>query len=505
MNPKTILPFLCMIFLFACKHTDEAGNAGFHFSGHGLTVDAPVELIFLNGTFHLFYTGTSDDGEHELAHAQTTDLIHWEYLPKNAVPSVNSTTNVGSIVVDWNNTCGLGTEGPLLVALNVQGELDEPVTGSDFQELNLWYSRDEGATWETYEGVPVVLNDLYEKATGIKVIWHDETQQWVMLVLAGYEIRFYTSGDLINWEFISSFGEDIYLKSGNWTHVDFFPMEVAGTNEMKWMLFISSDEGSPNEGSGIQYFVGDFDGYVYQSTHNKPKWLDHGSDAYAGIVLSDYGFSGKPPIFIAGIFNSIYQKFNIHPEKAAVLTFPRQLELKERFNDYYLCSFPVPTNSVYRAREQAIPESKLTGEQTLTGKHKLPLEIDLTFDVNDRLYLGLAEVFGIRLTNAAGQEILIGYHAQRRYFFITDPAIPEQFPGTWDGFNYAPYVLNEPTVDIKIIIDHSSLELFAVGGLISLTRKYAFSDEQVKVSLFAQNGNITLLKGQIVSLKNIPN
>ena len=37
-------------------------------------------------------------------------------------------------------------------------------------------------------------------------------------------------------------------------------------------------------------------------------------------------------------------------------------------------------------------------------------------------------------------------------FFVADPSIRKIYPDTWDGFNYAPYVTNEPNMDMTIII-----------------------------------------------------
>ena len=94
-----------------------------------------------------------------------------------------------------------------------------------------------------------------------------------------------------------------------------------------------------------------------------------------------------------------------------------------------------------------IKEAELTDGVKIEKKQRLPLRIDLTFDVNNRLYLGMAETFGVKIRNNEGKELMLGYQVERRYFFIADPTIQTEFPDTWDGFNYAPYVTNEPLMD----------------------------------------------------------
>jgi fructan beta-fructosidase len=58
-------------------------------------------------------------------------------------------------------------------------------------------------------------------------------------------------------------------------------------------------------------------------------------------------------------------------------------------------------------------------------------------------------------------------------------------------------------LDIRLIIDKSSVELFAKDGLIVMTDQFFPSEEYSIVSLFTENGEIELTGGQITKLSSI--
>jgi fructan beta-fructosidase len=109
----------------------------------------------------------------------------------------------------------------------------------------------------------------------------------------------------------------------------------------------------------------------------------------------------------------------------------------------------------------------------------------------------MAESFGVTIKTREGKELILGYQAERRYFYIADPSIQRDFPDSWDGFYYAPYVTNEPELDMTLIIDQNSAELFAMNGLISVSRKFSFDAESIQVSIFSETGSVNLLEGSI--------
>lgn len=485
-SPATILLLILAVFWGCSENKKQEVADCLHFSLKDSILQNPIALISAEDNYQLYYNYTVD-GDEKCGLAESKDLVNWSNKPMVFESKETASQNIKTIITDWNQTTDYSEETSALIAFGT--DADEPGT------LTVLYSNDNGSSWKQDTENKIILADFYEPIQDVKVFWNDEMQTWNLLTLSGYEVRFYSSTDLKNWEYLSRFGDDVALKSGQWTSIDFFPIELAETNETKWVLFISADSGSPNEGSGVQYFVGNFDGYVYQASHNKPKWIDHGSDLYQAVVLSDYRMVAKQPVLIGTLYNSIYEKFSIPNNSTTEFSLPRQLTLKEKFYDYYLFSEPV--EAIEKAATETISETELTDAKTIEKSLNLPARIDLTFDVNSRLYLGMAESFGVTITTKEGKELILGYQAERRYFYIADPSIQRDFPDSWDGFYYAPYVTNEPQLDMTLIIDENSAELFAMNGLISVSRKFDFESNSVQLQLFGEQGKVNLPKGSI--------
>ncbi|WP_303922263.1 glycoside hydrolase family 32 protein [Draconibacterium sediminis] len=484
--PASILLLILLVFWGCTGNKEQKAAVSLHFNPEDSILQNPVALIYAENSYHLFFNYTVN-GEEKLGQAETNDQVNWSTKAISFESEEAGIHNIKTIVADWNQTTAYSAETSALIAFGTETDNNG--------ELTISYSNDNGLTWKTDYENTIILADFYEPIQDLKVFWNDETQTWILVTLSGYEVRFYSSSDLKNWEYLSRFGDEVVLKSGQWTSIDFFPMEITETNETKWVLFISADSGSPNEGSGVQYFVGSFDGFVYQASHNKPKWIDHGSDLYQAVVLSDYRIVNKKPVLIGTLYNSIYEKFNIPSNSSAEFSLARQLTLKEKFYDYYLTSEPV--KAIEKPATETINETELSDGKSIEKNLDLPIRIDLTFDVNSRLYLGMAESFGVKITTNEGKELILGYQAERRYFYIADPSIQRDFPDSWDGFYYAPYVTNEPELDMTLIIDRNSAELFAMNGLISLSRKFSFDAKNVQVSLFSETGTVKLLEGTI--------
>lgn len=489
-SPISILLLIMVVFWGCTENKKQEAAGSLHFNPEDSILQNPIALIYTEDSYYLFFNYTVDGESEQCGLAESQDLVNWSNHPISFESEEVGIQNIKTVVVDWNLTTAYNEETPALIAFGTV--IDQPGA------LTLLYSLDNGSSWKQDTENTIILAEFYEPIQDIKVFWNDETQTWIMLTLSGYEVCSYSSEDLKNWEYLSRFGDDVALKSGQWTSVDFFPMEIAETNETKWVLFISADSGSPNEGSGVQYFVGNFDGYVYQASHNKPKWIDHGSDLYKAIVLSDYQFVNKKPALIGPLYNSIYEKFSIPYNSPTEFSLARQLTLKEKFYDYYLIAEPV--KAIEKPATETIGKTELTDGKSIEKNLDLPFRIDLTFDINSRLYLGMAESFGITINTKEGKELILGYHAERRYFYIADPSIQRDFPDSWDGFYYAPYVTNEPQLDMTLIIDKNSAELFAMNGLISVSRKFDFKSKSVQCQLFGENGTVNLLEGIITEL-----
>ena len=231
------LKIFAIFFLFKISLVAQVGEElyrpTFHYTPRINWMNDPNGLVYFKGKYHLFYqynpSGTEPNNI-SWGHAISTDLVHWEEKPV-AIPAQNGVMIYsGSVIVDWNNTSGFGINGdPPLVAI---------YTGkSNVEDQRIAYSNDEGLTWTNYSQNPVLeMNN--NQFRDPKVMWHQESQKWIMAVsLPAYQgIRFYSSANLKNWTLLSGFGSSGNV-SGAWECPDFFRLPVDNDpTKMKWVL-----------------------------------------------------------------------------------------------------------------------------------------------------------------------------------------------------------------------------------------------------------------------------
>jgi len=243
----------------------EKHRPQFHFSPESNWMNDPNGMVYYEGEYHLFYQYYPDStvwGPMHWGHAISRDLVHWEHLPIALYPDKHGLIFSGSAVVDWKNTTGFGngTNAPL-VAIFSYHDMEKERAGieDDFQTQGIAYSNDKGRTWIKYEGNPVIGNPGIRDFRDPKVIWHKETNKWIMAVAALDHLKFYGSPDLKEWKFLSDFGKNIGSHDGVWECPDLFKL-TADNGKEYWVLIENMNPGNPNGGSGTQYFIGQFDG-----------------------------------------------------------------------------------------------------------------------------------------------------------------------------------------------------------------------------------------------------
>lgn len=244
---------------------NEAFRPQVHFSPNEKWMNDPNGMFYLDGEYHLFFQHNPEAsvwGPMHWGHAVSKDLVHWEELPIALYPDEQGTIFSGSAVVDWSNSSGLGSkENPPIVALYTYHNAKMEKEGKiDYQTQALAYSLDKGRTWKKYSGNPVIENPGIKDFRDPKVMWHEASEKWVMVLAQKDHIGFYSSDNLIDWSLESTFGEDIGSHGGVWECPELLLMPVKGTNEYRYVLLVSISPGGPNGGSATQYFVGDFDG-----------------------------------------------------------------------------------------------------------------------------------------------------------------------------------------------------------------------------------------------------
>lgn len=272
---------------------NERHRPQFHFTPPSKWMNDPNGMVFYEGEYHLFYQHYPEGnvwGPMHWGHAVSKDLVHWEHLPIALYPDSLGMIFSGSAVVDLQNTSGLGTaDNPPMVAIYTYHKMEGEKAGrNDFQTQGIAFSLDKGRSWAKYADNPVMPNPGITDFRDPKVMWHEQSGKWIMALAVYDHIRFYSSPNLKDWQLESSFGEGIGAHGGVWECPDLFKMQVAGSQEEKWVLLVSINPGGPNGGSATQYFVGQFDGNKFVLDEQFRQRVVAESAIPQGVVLTDF-------------------------------------------------------------------------------------------------------------------------------------------------------------------------------------------------------------------------
>jgi len=211
----------------------------------------PSGVVYENGNYHVFYphnpTGDDPAGAVDWAHATSPDLVNWTEQPVAIAGSKDDQVLSGSVVVDEDNTSGLGTaDQPALVSI---------YTGTADDGLSLASSTDHGQTWSKYSDNPV-LPAGSSSVRDPKVFWYAEGGYWVLVAAAenDFSVQLYKSKNLTDWTKLSEF-TGAGVQEGAWANPDLFPLPLDGdADNVKWVLPVSIKSGAVAGGSGVQYF-----------------------------------------------------------------------------------------------------------------------------------------------------------------------------------------------------------------------------------------------------------
>ncbi|MEI6411052.1 MAG: glycoside hydrolase family 32 protein [Bacteroidota bacterium] len=522
----------CGLFLFACKGKVETPAAPatmltnteqhrpqFHFSPAAHWMNDPNGMVFYEGEYHLFYQYYPDSsvwGPMHWGHAVSTDLAHWEHLPIALYPDSLGFIFSGSAVIDWNNTTGFGKDGkpPMVAMFTLHNMPKEKAGQKDCETQGIAYSNDRGRTWTKFSGNPVISNPEKDRDfRDPKVIWVENSKQWVVTLAVGDHTEFWGSPDLKKWEHLSDFGKEYGVHAGVWECPDLFPIKVEGTGEQRWVLFVNINPGGPNGGSATQYFIGNFDGKTFTLdpdvapavAKGHALWLDEGKDNYASVSWSDVPKSDGRRLFIGWMSNWEYANKVPTTVWRNAATLPRSLTLNKTEAGYRLFALPVKELEALRGKSYEIPKTEISGLLDLSknlGFSPAQSEMTLEFDLTNAAGTNL----GVELSNAKGETYRIGYDAVKNQFYSDrtkagDHAFsPEKFA---TGLHTAPRVSKDKTLRLHLFFDVASVELFADNGATVMTELYFPSEDFNQVKLVAEGGKAPLTKGTAYQIQRI--
>ena len=415
-----------------------------HFTPAKNWVNDPNGLVFVNGTYHLFYQYNpmgNNWGNMSWGHATSTNLIHWEEqsvaLTRDELGDIFS----GSAVIDQANTAGFGA-GTMVALYTSAGSA---------QQQSMAYSTDGGKTFLRYANNPVIKNND-DNLRDPKVFWHEATKQWIMVLAKGWKmgVEIYGSTNLKTWNHLSTFFVD--LTSAGRPSLQWECPDLLQFGD-KWVMLVSVNPGGPILGSGTMYFVGNFDGKEFKADNlDYPLWLDYGMDNYAGVTWSN---TGDRKILIGWMNNWQYAgDVPCSPWRSA-FTLPRELKLVN-FNGK-----PLLANTVVKEIE-AIADSWKTTTGNIDAKDAYQLRLTIDLDKKST----------ITLTNASNERFIIDINASDRTLTAHRTAVSGKT--SFNGFfsipsMQAPLNVSGNSVTLDLFVDQSSVEIFTQSGTMAMT------------------------------------
>ena len=464
------LALFALTALFAHAQYNEPYRPQFHFSPKTNWTNDPNGLVYFDGEYHVFYQYNPFGdtwGHMSWGHAVSPDLIHWQELPVALAEENGVMIFTGSIVVDERNTSGFCSDGKACLVAVYTGHTPKSATANTLQTQNLAYSNDRGRTWTKFSANPVL--DL--KMTDFRdphVFWSAAGSRWVMAVALPNEhkVLFYGASDLKHWSKLSEFGPAGAV-GGQWECPTLAELPVDGSpTRTRFVLKIGLNPGGLQGGSGEQYFVGTFDGTKF--TNDNPAtttlWTDYGKDCYCALV-----FNGLPrtqtPVMLGWMNNWQYAgKVPTQPWRGQ-MTLPRQVGLKTTPAGLRLVQQPAAILATLRGERFA-----WSGQNVQELNTALKAKAGTGYELQTSITLGDAQKIEWKLLASDGAWTTVGYDRAKGEIYLDrtrsgNVAFSKDFPGRIT----APLTLPAGVLKLRIIVDRSTLEVFAQDGLVAMT------------------------------------
>ena len=417
--------------VFDSKNREKFRSIYHHTPIYGWMND-PNGMFYKDGVWHLYYQYNPYGSQWEnmtWAHSTSTDLIHWKNHGEVIQPDALGTIFSGSSVVDKENTAGFGKDA--VVAFYT--------SAGAAQTQSIAYSTDNGETFKKYVNNPILTSDVPDFRDP-NVFWNEEVKQWNLILAAGQQMNIYSSKNLKDWKYESSFGEGYGNHGGVWECPDLLKMGD------KWVLICNINPGGPFGGSATQYFVGSFDGhkFICESKPEVTKWMDYGKDHYATV-----SFSNAPDGRIVVLpWMSNWQYANQVPTQQfrSANGLPRDLGLYSYNGEDYVSVKPSP--EVFAAFEKKP-----------SGRLQPAAYIEVT---------NIKSNASIVLSNDKGERVTMVYDGKNATFSMdrTESGVTD-FHSDFKAKTVAP--TNGVIKSMQIFIDRCSIEAFDTEGKVAMT------------------------------------
>jgi len=386
-----------------------------HFSTKNGWNNDPNGMIFLDGVYHMFYQHNPCDptwGNMHWGHAVSRDLLHWEEKEIALFPDQFGTMFSGSAVLDSKNITGFSKNDtpPVLLYYTAAGT---PYTQC------LAYSCDGLKTIQKYDGNPIIPY-IIGRNRDPKVVWCEELNSYLLaLYLSDDRYLLFTSNNMINWQIL----QEIILEGDN-ECPDLYCMKN-DNGERRWVFIGAHD----------RYLVGEFKEGKFVPTQ-PVQTLHFGSSGYAA-----QSFSNLPE---GRNIRVSWMRWNHISEKnfSQQMGIPVDLSLKTYNGIEYLCATPVPEIQTLFQNTKEYSNIVLDGVNTVF----FPVSTD-------------AQLIRLEADLSSKAQLTLGWFGRKMVLDMAKNKLSLQESA-------GPLSITKNKLDVTILIDRCSVEIFADGGRI---------------------------------------
>ncbi len=441
---------------------DETHRPQFHFTPQRNWTNDPNGLVWYAGEYHLFFQHNPRGirwGNMTWGHAVSPDLLHWQQVRDAIEPDELGTIFSGSAVVDWRNTGGFQTGSePALVACYTSAGSEAPTPRPFTQSLA--YSNDRGRTWTKYAGNPV-LDHVRGANRDPKLIWHEATAQWIMaLYLDGHDYALYGSRNLRAWQHLS----DLVLPGAS-ECPDFFPLAVDGrAEEERWLFW----------GGNGTYALGTFDGRAF-TPQTEVLRAESGANGYAAQSWSDIPASDGRRLQVSWMNGGKYPAMPFNQQ----MSIPVELTLRTLAEGVRLCRWPVRELEQLRAWKHVFRDEELA-----PGRDLVPGTGGELFDVELEVDPAAATALGVWVR---GLDLCCDLEQGTISFLGRSAPLPRR----------------EGRVVLRLVIDRTSLEVFADQGQLSMSFCFLPEAADQPLAVYARGGAARVTRLVVHELQSV--
>jgi fructan beta-fructosidase len=223
-----------------------------------------------------------------------------------------------------------------------------------------------------------------------------------------------------------------------------------------------------------------------QSAEQRSSWMDYGKDFYAAVTWNDVPHGRR--IAIGWMNNWNYAGAIPTDPWRSAMSVPRELALQTIDGQARLVQRPVRELRALRGGRSFTQRHRTIPPGTTT----LPVHGE-ALEIKADLRVASAKQAGLKVRTGNGEETVIGYDAQTDELYVDRTRSGRvDFSPDFPGVQRAPLTARHGKVHLRILVDWSSVEVFADRGRRVITDQIFPSANSDGVEAFADGGSATL-------------